>query len=111
MKSPKKSGFNPTKAMAEIIEGNANLLSVTDNNLNGGNGVSSGAAGYLGLTSSASFDNFSSSKKKKNQPFFKRICALCNLQFPKHAITSFVLYKHVIRLRRHWDPSLVSDKV
>ena len=99
--------------MAEIIEGNAKLSSVSsDNNLNGGNGVSSGAAaGYLGLTSSASFDNLSSSKKKKNQPFFKRICALCNLQFPKHAVTSFVLYKHVIRLRRHWDPSLVSDKV
>ena len=50
-------------------------------------------------------------KRKKKGAFFKRICALCNLQFPKDAITSTVLYKHTIALRRHWDPNLVSKQV
>lgn len=33
-----------------------------------------------------------------------RACALCSFTFPRPATTQQVLWKHILRLRRSWDP-------
>lgn len=38
---------------------------------------------------------------------FDKTCALCVRTFPKKALEMKVLFKHVIALRRSWDPALV----
>lgn len=38
---------------------------------------------------------------------FDKTCALCVRTFPKKALEMKVLWKHVIALRRSWDPALV----
>lgn len=42
---------------------------------------------------------------------FQRYCGLCGYQFPKASCTNVVTFKHVVALRQHWDPALISDEV
>lgn len=94
--------FSPTAVMHGIINSNKVLCKVGEE-----------AAGSSGGFFGSSTFNFGGSKGStdKKAAFFKKICALCNLQFPKDAITSSVIFKHIVDLRRRWDPLLVSDKV
>ena len=90
-----KSMNNAEEIMRDIITSNPILKSTLLVDAS-----SSGAGGYGGLGASALY-SFSSSADDKDEPnvFFHKICSLCNLKFPKHAIDVFVLYKHIIRLR------------
>ncbi len=40
-----------------------------------------------------------------------RICALCNKRFSHTATNNKVLFKHIVTIRRHWDPNLLSKDV
>jgi hypothetical protein len=51
---------------------------------------------------------FYSNRKKGT---FFRICSLCNRKFPKKSIRHFVILKHIITLRRSWDPALIPKKM
>jgi len=94
--------FNPVSVMHGIINSNEILCKVSEEAV-GGSG---------GFFSSGMYGTVQSSKaSEKKAAFFKKICALCNLQFPKDAISSSVIYKHIVDLRRRWDPSLVSEKI
>eukprot|EP00981_Chlorochromonas_danica_P004376 scaffold875_cov183-Ochromonas_danica.AAC.3 len=42
---------------------------------------------------------------------FHRLCALCELRFPRSAVEMQVLRKHIVTLRTSWDPNLVSKEV
>ena len=50
-------------------------------------------------------------ERKGKGSFFSRICALCEKKFPKDAMGNKVIFKHIIRLRREWDPSLIPKKL
>ena len=97
--------FKPEEAMTEILTKNPVLGSIMaqSNKLN-----SAATSGGLLEKYGISVDG---GEKKKKGAFFKRICALCNVQFPKDAVSSSVIYKHIVTLRRHWDPKLVSEQV
>lgn len=42
---------------------------------------------------------------------FFRICALCEMRFPRSAVDFKVVRKHIVQLRSSWDPHLVSKEV
>lgn len=48
---------------------------------------------------------------KANTVDFFRVCALCELKFPRDGMEIKVLRKHVVALRTTWDPLLVSKEV
>ena len=50
-------------------------------------------------------------ERKGKGSYFSRICVLCEKKFPKDAMGNKVIFKHIIRLRREWDPSLIPKKL
>jgi hypothetical protein len=42
---------------------------------------------------------------------FQRYCGLCGYQFPLSSCTHVVTFKHIVALRKNWDPTLVPDEV
>jgi hypothetical protein len=96
--------------MVGIINSNETLRSLSSGGNHGGTG--GGTGGFFSIYSSqVGATKGDDDEDTGKGAFFKKICSLCNVQFPKDAISSHVLYKHIIDLRRRWDPSLVSDKV
>lgn len=47
----------------------------------------------------------------KGSNLFQRVCALCYQRHPVIAEEHKVLWKHVVTLRRSWNPNLVSDEI
>jgi len=48
--------------------------------------------------------------KKKSLEFMKG-CILCEQQFPKSAMETRVMWKHILDLRASWDPSLIPKEI
>lgn len=49
--------------------------------------------------------------KEMNAIDFHRVCALCEVRFPRSAVEMKVVRKHIVKLRTSWDPTLVSKEV
>ena len=66
----------------------------------------------LPLISSALSTDISQSNIVKTEEYgAPRVCSLCNKRFSFSATKFKVLFKHIVTIRKHWDPSLLSKDI